>query len=345
MFCRQQGSDNLPEPAATSPPSTPFAQVPPLVRPKTSRGRPRSPPPPPPRTASLETDSSQNIYQEIDTTSTEDDQTTIAANADLQFIRGTIERVFDFHGESTSELSTNHDEVSGDDRNDRESISLSIHSKSESKKSEQYPAVEAVQRFYQSRTLSDSDKNEANKNESNADDMPNSTQSSTSNKLYARSHPVNVKKKEPSDTKSSDTEQLTSEEVDDTLNDIEDEDSQDDKVKRSATGNTSPESSPMHLPNNHVKPKKTSQETQTFQRVCPIACGLYCPTDELFLQFLPALFQELVQMSRQIRRGHSISTCFINEHRYSIEVRLVRSHRREKSNACIVLRANLSAIP
>ncbi|UJR36375.1 hypothetical protein I4U23_029099 [Adineta vaga] len=212
-----------------------FEQVPSLIRPKTSRGRPRTPPPPPPpRTTSLEKDHRQNIYQEIDTTSTEDDQIS-APNADLQFIRGTIERVFDFHDESASELSTNNDELSVDDKNDQESVSLSISSKTPSKKDNQYPAVEAVQHFYHNKTPSDSE----NKPTKNPDENMTSIRSSTSNNLYARSHPVNRKKKDQSDSKSSDIEQATSEEVDDTLNDIEEDEYQDEKLKRQATANNS----------------------------------------------------------------------------------------------------------
>jgi hypothetical protein len=249
----------VPKTISTSPPPLSFKQEPPLVRPKTSRGRPRSPPP---RTVSIENDQTQNIYQEIDSTSTDDDQTT-APNADLQFIRGTIERVFDFHVESTSELSTNYDEITEDNK----SISLSNNSK----KSNQYPAVEAVQRFYHNKSPSDSEKKNLIEQTANLDENPMSNHSSTSNKLYARSHPMNVRKNELSESKSSDIEQATSEEVDDTLNDIEDDDSQDEKLKRQATNNssqTSQENSPIHSSDNQTKLKKTSQETQTLQRVC-----------------------------------------------------------------------------
>jgi len=259
----------VPKTSSTSPPPLSFTQEPPLVRPKTSRGRPRSPPPPPPlppRTASIENDQTQNIYQEIDSTSTDDDQTT-APSADLRFIRGTIERVFDFHVESTSELSTNYDEITEDNKDDNESISLS----NSSKKSNQYPAVEAVQRFYHNKSPSDSEKKNLIEQTTNLDENPISNHSSTSNKLYARSHPMNIRKNELSESKSSDIEQATSEEVDDTLNDIEDDDSQDEKLKRQATNNssqTSEENSPIHSSDNQIKLKKTSQETQTLHRVC-----------------------------------------------------------------------------
>ncbi|CAF1338541.1 unnamed protein product [Adineta steineri] len=320
--------------SSSSPPPHQFAQVPPLVRPKTSRGRPRTPPPPPPpRTISLENDDSQNIYHEIDSTSTDDDQTTApnddlkfirgtiervfdfngetaseiknddsqniyheidststdddqttAPNDDLKFIRGTIERVFDFNGETASEISTNRDEISEDIKNDDdddESISLSNGTKTVSKKANQYPAVEAVQRFYQNKTPSDSEKNKPNKQPVDIDVTPISHHSSTSNKLYARSHPRNARKKESSPSKSTDTEQVTSEEVDDTLNDIEDDDYQDDKMKRQATNNssrTSNETSPVHSSDNQIKVKKTSQETQTLQRQKPIILTTQSPS-------------------------------------------------------------------
>ncbi|CAF0782207.1 unnamed protein product [Adineta ricciae] len=259
------------------PKSPPFESVPPLVRPKTSRGRPRSPPPPPPplpRTESLEKGPTQGFSQEVDTTSTEDDQTT-APHADLQFIRGTIERVFDFHGESTSELSTNEDEISVDDKGDQDSVSLSLSSKTQSKKADPYPAVETIQRFYENKSPSDSDKNVPNNATSN--------RSSTSNNLYARSHPVNRLKKDLSDSKSSDLEQATSEEVDDTLNDIEEDEYQDEKAKRQATANNSSrssnENSPAHSATKQIKSKKTSQETQTLQRQRPILLTTQSPSD------------------------------------------------------------------
>jgi hypothetical protein len=261
----------------TSPPPQ-FEQEPPLIRPKTSRGRQPTPnplpPPLPPRTTSIEKDETQNIYQEIDRLSINDDQTPTTGNADLQFIRGTIERVFDFHGESTSESSTYYEEVSEDNKNDNESISLSNNSKTVSKKNNQYPAVEAVQRFYNTKSPSDSEKKNIHQQTTNLDDIPVSNQSSTSNNLYARSHPTNLKKEnisKSSSKSSSDNEQASSEEVDDTLNDIEDDDYQDEKLKRQATNDssqTSNENSPSHSSDKQTNIKKTSQETQTLQRVC-----------------------------------------------------------------------------
>lgn len=245
----------------------------PLVRPKTSRGRVRTPPPPP---QPVEKEKTQNIYQEIDSTSTDDDQTT-TRNADLQFIRGTIERVFDFHGESTSETSTYYEGVSEDNKNDNESISLSNSSKTVSKKSDQpHPAVEAVQRFYDTKSPTSSEKKLLQGQTTNLDDVVHhpSNHSSESNKLYARSHPTNIKRfnHSKSSSKSTDNEQASSEEVDDTLNDIEDDDYQDEKLRKQITNNnsshTSNENSPSHLSDKQINHKKTSQETQTLHRVC-----------------------------------------------------------------------------
>jgi hypothetical protein len=228
----------------------------------------------PPRTVSTEAETTQNIYQEIDSASTDDDQVSTSRSADLQFIRGTIERVFEFHDESTSEASSNYDQISGDNKNDNESISLSNSSKTVSKKNDQYPAVEAVQRFYETKSPSGSEEKKiAHQQTTNLDDIPPSNHSSTSHKLYARSHPSNLRKKDLSESlsKSSDNEQASSEEVDDTLNDIEDEDYQDEKFKRQAanrSSHTSNENSPLHSSDNQTNAKKTSQETQTVQRVC-----------------------------------------------------------------------------
>jgi hypothetical protein len=270
-----------PPPKANSPPPLPprpsfeKESSPPLVRPKTSRGRPHTPPPPPPRVSSIDKNPSQNIYQEIDSTSTDDDQQSTTRHADLQFIRGTIKRVFDFHGESTSESSTNNEGISEDNQNDNESISSSSNSsKTVSKKNNQHPAVEAVQRFYHTKSPSDSEKKTSTESTTNLDDPPVSNPSSASNKLYARSHPKNLRKTELSKSlsKSSDNEQATSEEIDDTLNDIEDDDYQDEKIKRQTMNNnsshTSNENSPLHSSDKQINTKTTSQETQTLQRVC-----------------------------------------------------------------------------
>ncbi len=222
---------------------SPLEPEPPLVRPKTSRGGQfRTSPPPTIRTKSIENDPSQNIYQEIDSTSTDDDLLP-TPNADLQFIRGAIDRVFHFNGQSTtdttSDSSTYYEEVDDHKRN------------SSKKNSTQYPAVEAVQRFYNHKTFSDSDKPITN-----LDDIVLS-HSSTSNK----SPPIIARKKDR--TKSSEYERTSSEEVDDTLNDIEDVDSHDEKIKRQR-----PHTSSEHSSGVQSKIKKTSQETQTIGRVC-----------------------------------------------------------------------------
>ncbi len=266
----------LPKTISTSPPVPPrLEQEPiPLVRPKTSRGRPHTPPPLPPRIPSIEKDQTQNIYQEFENLSTDDDQPITTRNADLQFIRGTIERVFDFHGESTSESSTTYYEgISEDNKNENESISLSNSSKRTSKKDNQYPAVEAVQRFYHTKSPSHSEKKISIEQTTNLDDIPLSNHSSGSNKLYPRSNPANIQKLNLSKSlsKSSDNEQASSEEIDDTLNDIEDDDYQDEKLKRQHTNNsshTSNENSPTHSLDNQINIKKTSQETQTLKQVC-----------------------------------------------------------------------------
>ena len=269
-----------PKAVSISPPSRPTVSIQPqreepLVRPKTSRGRPSenpptSPPPLPPRSDSIEKNQCNNIYQEIESMSIDDDQPSTSRSADLRFIRGTIERVFDFHGESTSEMSTNNDEISTDNKDEHESVSISNSSKTVSKKNNQYPAVEAVQRFYDTKSPSVSEKkNITRQPTTNLDDLPASHPSSNSPNLFARSHPVNAPARDLS--KSSDNEQASSEEIDDTLNDIEDEDSQDEKVKRPAingSSHTSHESSPSHSSDNQIHAKKTSQETQTLQRVC-----------------------------------------------------------------------------
>jgi hypothetical protein len=183
--------------------------------------------------------------------------------------------VFDFNDESTSETSTNYDQISVDNKNDNESTSPSNSSKTFSKKNNQYPAVEAVQRFYDTKSPSESEKKIPHEQTTNLDDIPASHHSSTSNQLFSRSHPINLRKKDLSESlsKSSDNEQASSEEVDDTLNDIEDEDYQDEKFKRQTinrSSHTSNENSPLHSFDNQTNVKKTSQETQTLQRVCQL---------------------------------------------------------------------------
>ena len=249
----------------------------PIVRPKTSRGRTRSSPPippsPPPRVFTQETESTQNVYQEIDNPSTDDDQLSASRNDDLQFIRGTIERVFEFHGESASESSTNYEVISEEIKDD-ESLSLTESSK---KEPAAYPAVQAVQRFYDTKSPSESEqkisqKQTTSNHDDDASSNNNNNRSSTSSKLYSRSHHVNQRKNKDA-SKSSDNEQASSEEIDDTLNDIEDDDYQDEKLRRQATttttsSTTSNENSPVHSFNRTNGKKKTSQETQTMGRVC-----------------------------------------------------------------------------
>ncbi|CAF2399841.1 unnamed protein product [Rotaria sp. Silwood2] len=272
-FSQYEVPTTVPETILTSPspPPPPQFEVP-LVRPKTSRGRvPILPPPPPPRTTFIEKDQTQTMSLDNDSTSTDNDKTT-TINDDLKFIRGTIERVFEHHGESTtSESSTCYEEISDDNNNNDnendESISLSNSSKTLSKKDNQYPSIEAIQRFYHNKTPSDSEKKTSNKQVTNLDDTPISNHSSTSDKLYSRSNPMNRRK--PNLSNSSDNEQATSEEIDDTLNDIEDDDYQDEKLRRqtkNSSSHTSGENSPLHSFNNQTKQKKTLQETQTFQR-------------------------------------------------------------------------------
>ena len=196
----------------------------------------------------VESDPTQNIYQEIDRTGSSIRRKD-PLNADLQFIRGAIERVFDFHGGSTpdtvSESSTHYEEVYEDQ------VDESISSVTLSRKSNQYPAVEAIQRFYNPKTPV-----------TNLDD-PMLSQSSHSNKVYAQSPPV------PLRTKSSDNERASSEEVDDTLNDIEDVDEHEPKrpLIKHPSSHTSHESSPSHSSILQARQRQSSQETQTLERV------------------------------------------------------------------------------
>jgi len=124
-------------------------------------------------------------------------------NADLQFIRGAIERVFDFQHHPTDPV---YEEISDPNAN-------------------QYPAVEAIQRFYKPST----------EPVTNLDDLP-ASQSSVSNQFYG------------TQVKTSEQERASSEEIDDTLNDIEDVDEHEDKSKR-----------------HQAISEQTSQETQTIE--------------------------------------------------------------------------------
>ena len=242
-----------------------------MSRPKTSRERTHIRSTSPPRVSSTEQDQTPNFYQEIDSTSSDNDKTT-TLNADLQFIRGTIKRVL----HHPSESSTFYEDISDDNKNDNESISLSNTSKISSNKSNQYPAVEAVQRFYHHKALCNSETKNSNRKITNLDDNSSISNhsSSSSSKLCAHLDSANVRKYNlsKSQSNSSETGQASSEEIDDTLNDIED-DYHDDKLKRQAANNslhTSNENSPLHSSENRIKIKELSQETQTLQRVCVI---------------------------------------------------------------------------
>ncbi|CAF1582382.1 unnamed protein product [Adineta steineri] len=230
------------------------------VHSKTKRGRVRTPSPPI-RTKPSDKTYKQNIYQEIDSTSTDDDQLQTTSNADLQFIRGAIDRVFHFNGQSTtdttSESSTYYEEVTDDNQ-------------TKSKKtSAQYPAVEAIQRFYNHKNSTDSDKRISAEQVTNLDDIT-SNNSSISKKTQSRSPPITARKMDYSKTKSSNQERMSSDEVDDTLNDIEDVDSHDEKLKRQTLNNSSShsstENSPINSLNSQIKSKALSQQTQTIQQ-------------------------------------------------------------------------------
>jgi len=235
-------------------------QEPSLIRPKTSRGRVPTPPFPTEK-KSIEEDRSENIYQEIGFSSIDNNQLK-TPNTDLEFIRGAIDRVFHFNGESTtdttSESSTYYEEV--DDNNLNPS----------KKTSKQYPAVEAVQRFYNHKTLTDFIKEIPIGPITNLDDAVISN-SSISKKSRTRSPIITARKKHSS--KSFEHERTSSEEIDDTLNDIEDVDSHDEKFKRQLihhhSTHTSNENSPLNSLDIQSKTKKTSsQEIQTIERVC-----------------------------------------------------------------------------
>ncbi|CAF0981224.1 unnamed protein product [Adineta ricciae] len=240
--------------------SPPSPSPPPLpVRPKTSRGRVRTPSPPPIRSNPKDRGHSYNVYQEIDSASIADDHSR-TTNPDLQFIRGAIERVFHFNGDSTtdttSESSTYYDEAA------------ERHRKEPTKVSNQYPAVEAIQRFYNHKPSPRSEKRLPAEQITNLDDVIVSN-SSISKKTTSRSVPVAAQKMNYSKTKSKSTnqERVSSDEIDDTLNDIEDVDSHDERLKRPtinhSDSHTSNENSPIHSSTLPFKTKATSQQTQT----------------------------------------------------------------------------------
>lgn len=163
-------------------------------------------------------------------------------NPDLQFIRDAIERVFHFNddddaGDATSEANSHYEEVVDGNRNDAKKSSV------------QYPAIEAVQRFYNHKIVSDIEQ------VTNLDDI------NTSNSSAKQSQ-----RKDLSKIKSSGHERASSEEIDDTLNDIEDVDYPDDKHKRQILNystDTSNESSPLLSSITQSKSKNTLQKSQT----------------------------------------------------------------------------------
>ena len=175
-----------------------------MIQPRSNRDRRISPP-------RIDKHPIQNIYQEIDSTSTDDDRTS-TRNSDLQFIRGAIDRVFQFNNRSTtdvtSESSSHYEEVKDSNRRP-------------------YPAVEAVQRFYH------------HKNQPNTEKVSSLRENST---------------------KTSEYERVSSEEIDDTFNDIDEVDYQNGKFNRRLPVN--------HSSDNRRTTQKTSQETQTVGRVC-----------------------------------------------------------------------------
>ncbi|CAF2829261.1 unnamed protein product [Rotaria sp. Silwood2] len=239
--------------------SSRYEQEPSLVRPKTSRGRVRPSPTVVTRTKLNEKEHLQNIYQDIDSAIINTNQIR-TKNADLQFIRDAIERVFEFHDDSTSESSIHYEDVVDNNLNETK------------KNSVQYPAVEAVQRFYDHKILSDINKRIPNEQITNLDDIIISN-SSISNQLRNHSSVVNQQKKDLSKFKTSEYERTSSEEVDDTLNDIEDVDYHDEKLKRQIINNhstdTSNESSPLLSSDAKLKTNILSQQTQTIERQKP----------------------------------------------------------------------------
>ncbi|CAF4737167.1 unnamed protein product [Rotaria socialis] len=192
-----------------------------------------------------EESSTQHIYQDIDSTlKTINQSQTI--NADLQFIRGAIERVLDFHHDSTldtppSESSTHYDEVLDENLNPPKKTSV------------QYPAVEAVQRFYNHKISTDLDKRNPIEQVTNLDDIVVSS-SSISQK---QSPAVPARRRDLTKVILSGSERASSDEVDDTLNDIEDAEYQEEKLKRQKVNNhhhtdSSTETSPLRSANSQA---------------------------------------------------------------------------------------------
>ncbi|CAF1928688.1 unnamed protein product [Rotaria magnacalcarata] len=198
------------------------------------------------QTKSIKEESSmQHIYQDIDSTleTTNRSQT---INADLQFIRGAIERVLDFHHDSAldtppSESSIYYEEVLDGNLNPPKKTSV------------QYPAVEAVQRFYNHKISTDLDKRNPTEQVTNLDDIVVSS-SSISQK---QSPAVPARRKDLTKVILSGSERASSDEVDDTLNDIEDAEYQEEKWKRQKVNNhhhtdSSTETSPIRSANSQT---------------------------------------------------------------------------------------------
>ena len=232
-----------------SPSPPPPPPRPALFKNEASLARGRTPPTFP-RTIHHEHDQPNHIYQEIDRTLANKPRR-VTPNADLQFIRGAIERVFEFHGGSTTSDSSGHYEELPDEQQ------LNV------KKSSQYPAVEAIQRFYHHRMPIEQ--------VTDLDDVLTNN-SSISNRLYAQSPAITARTNNER-SKSSDNERASSEEIDDTLNDIEEVEDHDEKLKRARinhpSSHTSHDNSPIHHPSTTTTAaaKRSSQETQTFERV------------------------------------------------------------------------------
>ena len=182
-----------------------------------------------------------NIYQEIGSALTNFNQNR-TINDDIEFIRGTIERVFRFRDDSFTDLPS-------DECNQHYEEVFDADLSKAKKKSAQYPAVEAVQRFYKYKTLSNSDKRTPNQQITNLDDIVIS-KSSTSKTSHTTSSKINARQKNLSKY-----ERTSSDEVDDTLNDVDEHDG---RFKRQIINNhTSNESSPLLSSNRRSQQKET----------------------------------------------------------------------------------------
>lgn len=201
----------------------------------------------------------QNIYDEIDTALLNQNPSN-TLRADLQFIRGTIDRILHFHHETPTEATPTHYEEVIDE-----------NPTSPKKLSSQYPAVEAVQRFYNHKVLPNGDRRNPMEQITNLDDIIIS--STSASKKSDRNPPIiNGRVK---NQRKVDSERTSSEEVDDTLNDIEDvEYHHDDKAKRPMMNHkstdTSNETSPLNSSNPPSRLKTFTSEIKPPERVCII---------------------------------------------------------------------------